>query len=278
MRQPPDNWRELNRANWDERVGLHLDAESYALDRLKAGDGRLDPIVDAGLGDVSGLKILHLQCHFGRDSLSLALRGADVTGLDFSPPAIETARRITRDLGLEDRARFVEADLYDAPKVIEGAGTFDRVFVTWGAICWLPDIRQWARIISHFLKPGGALFFAEGHPAALVFDDVAGGEGPVPGPFAPYLGAGALEHDFEDDYANPDAKLTNTRTVEWMHPMGDVVTALIDAGLTLRWLKEHDRVVWQMFRGLVEDADGLYGWPDRKWLPLSYSLWAEKDL
>ncbi len=165
------DWRALNRANWDERVPIHLGAKSYDLGPLRAGRGRLHTIEEAELGPVGGLRVLHLQCHFGRDSLTLAQRGADVVGLDFSEPAIAAARVLASDLGLEARARFVAADVYDAPAAIPDAHAFDLVYVTWGALWWLPDVRRWAEVVAHFLKPGGRLYLADGHPSAFVYDD-----------------------------------------------------------------------------------------------------------
>ena len=273
----PD-WRSANRANWDERVAIHLKAPGYELESLRAGRGRLNPIEEAEIGPLEGLRVLHLQCHFGRDSLILASRGARVVGLDFSKPAIATARQLADELGLTERARFVEADLYDAPSAIPEPGAFDLVFVTWGAINWLPDIRRWAQIVAHFLKPDGALYLAEGHPAALVLDDAAPGESAMPGWFAPYVSHEALVIDDPSDYADDTARLTHARTYEWLHPLGAIVTALIEAGLTLRWLHEHDAVPWRMFELLVQDAEGMYRWPERAWLPLAFSLRAERRL
>ncbi len=273
----PD-WRSANRANWDERVAIHLKAPGYELESLRAGRGRLNPIEEAEIGPLEGLRVLHLQCHFGRDSLILASRGARVVGLDFSKPAIATARQLADELGLTERARFVEADLYDAPSAIPEPGAFDLVFVTWGAINWLPDIRRWAQIVAHFLKPDGALYLAEGHPAALVLDDAAPGESAMPGWFAPYFSHEALVIDDPSDYADDTARLTHARTYEWLHPLGVIVTALIEAGLTLRWLHEHDAVPWRMFELLVQDAEGMYRWPERAWLPLAFSLRAERRL
>ena len=121
------------------------------------------------------------------------------------------------------------------------------MFVTWGAINWLPDIQRWAKIVARFLKPGGALYLAEGHPAALVLDDMAPGHGDMPGWYAPYFLGGPLVIDNPCDYADPAARLRNARTYEWIHPLGEIVTALLAAGLTLRWLHEHDAVPWRMF-------------------------------
>jgi SAM-dependent methyltransferase len=270
-------WRAVNRANWDERVAVHLAAESYDLSPLRAGNGRLHAIEEAELGPVAGKRVLHLQCHFGRDSLILAQRGAEVVGLDFSAPAVAAATTLAAELGLADRTRFVEADLYAAREAIPEPASFDLVYVTWGAIGWLPDIRGWAGIVAWFLKPGGALYLAEGHPAALVLDDAAGSRDGMPGWYVPYFQREpVIEHD-PRDYADPNTRLANARTFSWLHPLGATVTALLDAGLSLRWLHEHDAVPWRMFEQLRRHGDGLFRWPDRAWLPLSFSLRAERS-
>jgi SAM-dependent methyltransferase len=268
------DWRDFNRANWNERVDVHLNA--YDLRSLRAGRGRLNAIEETELGPVSGLRVLHLQCHFGNDTLALAQRGATVVGLDFSPAAIAAARKLTYELGLAAHAHFVEADLYAAPDAIPEPAAFDLVYITWGTICWLPDITRWAQIIAHFLKPGGAFYFAEGHPAALVLDDETPCADGRPGFFVPYFLREALVVDEHRDYADPNARLKNTRTHQFMHPLADVLMALMNAGLRLEFLHEHDHVPWKMFSSLVDDGDGEYRWPDRPWLPLSYSLRARK--
>ncbi|MBV1799790.1 bifunctional 2-polyprenyl-6-hydroxyphenol methylase/3-demethylubiquinol 3-O-methyltransferase UbiG [Siccirubricoccus sp. G192] len=270
-----EDWRAANQANWDERVAIHLGpGSSYDLGPLRAGQGRLDAIVAAELGPVAGLRVLHLQCHFGKDTLVLAQQGAAVVGLDFSAPAITAARGLAGKLGLANRARFVEADLYDAPRAIPEPAGFDLVFVTWGALPWLPDIAGWARIVAGFLRPGGRLYLAEGHPAAFVFDDATETPDGRPGWFVPYFQREALVLDEPGDYADGAARLQHRRTHTWMHPLAEVLGALAAAGLSLDWLHEHPRLPWRMFRGLVQDAEGLWTWPDRPWLPLGYSLQA----
>ncbi len=271
----PD-WRALNRANWDERVGVHLGPRGYDLAALRHRNGRLNAIEEAELPGVAGSRVLHLQCHFGADTLTLAQRGASVVGLDFSAEAIRAARALAADLDLAGRARFVEADLYDAVAAIGEPAAFDRVFVTWGALCWLPDIAGWARIVAHFLKPGGALYLAEGHPAALVLDDAAALPDGRPGFHLPYFHAAPMLFDDASDYVDDTARLANSVTCQWIHPLGSVVTALIAAGLRLDWLHEHDAITWRMFGCLVEGADGQFRWPDKPWLPLAYSLHATR--
>jgi SAM-dependent methyltransferase len=273
-----DKWRELNRANWNERVPIHLATPLYDLAPLRAGTARKNAIEEAELGPVDGLRLLHLQCHFGHDSLILAQRGATVVGLDFSPPAIAAARAIAAELGMTDRVRFVEADLYEAPCAIPEPASFDRVYVTWGAIPWLPDIAGWARIVAHFLKPGGSLYLAEGHPAALVLDDATPQRDGYPGFFVPYFHNEPLVLDEVTDYADETARLRNSTTHQWIHPLGAVITSLISAGLRLDWLHEHDAITWRMFRCLIKGPDGLYRWPDKPWLPLAYSLQVTKPV
>ncbi|HEY0423247.1 MAG TPA: class I SAM-dependent methyltransferase [Rhodopila sp.] len=271
------DWRALNKANWNERVPIHLAAPNdYDQTPLRNGTARLEPIASAAIGPVAGLNILHLQCHFGMDSLTIAQQGASVVGVDFSEPAIVAARALAVELGLHDRSRFIEADLYGAPSALPEPGGFDRVFVTWGALNWLPDIAGWARVVAYFLKPGGWLALAEAHPAAYVFDDAMRTPDGMPGWYVPYLGRTAIMEDRPEDYADPSAVLTNSRFVEWLHPLSDIVMGLLGAGLRLEFLHEHDTVRWKMFDCLVPDGRGGFRWPDKPWLPLSYSLRASK--
>lgn len=270
-------WRRLNRARWDEAVAIHLGPGGYDLSDLRAGQGRMNAIETDELGSVAGQRVLHLQCHFGRDTLILAQRGAAaVVGLDFSAPAIVAADALAAELGLADRARFVHADLYDARAAIGEPASFDLVYVTWGAICWLPDIAEWARIVAHFLKPGGRLYLAEAHPVAYVYDDMARPAGAVPGTmpglFTPYFRDAPMQIDHPGDYKDSEARFTNSRTIEFLHPLGRIVMALLDAGLRLEFLHEHAAITWRMFDMLVKDERGLYRWPDQPWLPLSFSL------
>jgi SAM-dependent methyltransferase len=269
------DWRSINRAHWDELVTLHTGPRGYGLDDLRAGHGKFGAIVESELGPVAGQRILHLQCHFGRDTLILAQRGATVTGLDFSEPAIEVARTLAGELGLADRTRFVQADLYDACDAIPEPSSFDQVFVTWGAIWWLPDIIRWAQIVAFFIRPGGALYLAEMHPTIMVFDDAARQSDGRPGFFVPYFSRDAIVME-EHDYIDETATLTHATAHTWLHRLSDIVTGLINAGLRIDWLHEHDGVTWQMFKHLVKGADGIWRWPDKPWLPLAFSLRASR--
>ena len=274
-------WLERNRARWDELVPLHVASPMYDRTALREGRGRfMTPMEESELVAYApegwaGARVLHLQCHFGQDTLVFAQRGAEVVGLDFSMPAVEEARALASELGLADRARFVHANLYDARHRLPEPGSFDVVYSTWGTIGWLPDVAEWARIIAWFLKPGGRLYFADGHPAAWAHDDPARGGDGLPELRHEYFSDGHPEiWDEPGDYADAEAEVQNTVTWEWAHSTGDVLTALLDAGLRLDFYHEHDVVPWRMFRHLVETEPGLWGWPAERWLPLSYSLGA----
>lgn len=235
MAEEPE-WLRLNRANGDEWAGVHLAPGGSDLSALRAGSGRLTPIDESELPAVVGKRIVHLQCHMGSDTLVLAQRGAaHTTGLDFSAAAVETAQNLANELALSDRADFVQANLYDAVAAIPRPHDFDLVFVNWGAICWLPDISRWAAIVAALLGAGGSLYLAEGHPVAAVYDDAAGREG-RPGWFAPYFSRAPLVIADGADYANPDVRLCNATTHEWIQPLSEVVPVLIEAGLSLDWL------------------------------------------
>jgi SAM-dependent methyltransferase len=271
-----DDWLAANRAQWDERVPLHLASGFYDQSSLRAGHGELYPIEERELplllpDGLEGKRVLHLQCHFGLDTLALAQRGATVVGVDFSKPAVVAARGLATQLGLADRARFVLANLYDLRHTLPEPESFDVVYTTWGTIGWLPDVPEWARIVEWYLKPGGSFYFADGHPAAFVFDDAEGE--PMPVLTFPYDTDGVADVlDEGSDYADREAVLENTRTFEWMHPLSEVVTALRDTGLALEFLHEHYEVPFQMFAALEPASRGMYRWPDRKWLPLAVSL------
>jgi len=234
------------------------------------------PIEEAELGPVAGKRVLHLQCHFGSDTLKFAQRGANAVGLDFSADAIAAARRLAGELGLADRTDFVLADLYNAPAAIAEPAGFDIVFVSWGAICWLPDIHRWAEIVAHFLRPGGFLYIAEAHPTAMVFDDAAILPDGRPGFFVPYLAREAVVMEQTHDYIDAAATLHHPTTYTWVHPLGDIVSGLLQAGMALNWLHEHDGVPWRLFGVLTRSADRLWRWPDRPWLPLAFSLRATR--
>lgn len=239
---------DLNRKNWDERVGVHLAPGGVDLTGLRSGNGRLDALEELELpelvGALDGKRVLHLQCHFGADTLALAQRGARVTGVNFSGEAVRAATVLAAELGLSDRASFIECNVYDTLDQLPEIACFDLVYVTWVCIGWLPDVAEWARIIAACLKPGGQLYLIDGHPSALVFDDCVPGQPGKPGWFAPYFGREPLELDETEDYSNADAILTNNRVFAWMHGLGEIASSLLAQGLEIRTLREHDAVAW----------------------------------
>jgi SAM-dependent methyltransferase len=263
---------EANRRNWDERVPIHRRdrAGFYAMDRFIAGEKRLHAIETGELGDIVGKRVIHLQCHFGLDTLILARNGAIVTGLDFSPAAISEARRLAAETGLD--AEFVCADVYDARRIL--SGYFDVAYVTWGTICWLPDLTRWAQVVASLLAPGGFLYFADVHPNALVLEEKDGRlvpEYPIDTP-----PDRPLVQDESVTYTGDPTPLAATRTYQWIHSMSRIVTALLDAGLSLDFLHEHARLPWPPFP-MCPAEGGMYRLPDQiPAFPLAVSLRARK--
>jgi SAM-dependent methyltransferase len=257
---------DINRAFWDERVPIHTASDFYDVEGFKAGGEPLEDFELEDLGDVSGRSLVHLQCHFGRDTLSWARQGARVTGLDFSAPAIEAARGLAADIGVE--ADFVCADVYDAPTAL-GGRSFDIVYVNVGAINWLPDIRRWAGVVAGLLRPGGVFYMKEIHPFSWVFgDDDLTVE-------SDYF-AHRNDYDEAGTYTDPDAPTVHNKTEEWQHPLGDVVNAVIGAGLTLELLREHDHAADRQWPFMEKDGS-VYRMPKgTPRLPLMYSLRARK--
>jgi SAM-dependent methyltransferase len=271
------DWRSANRLHWDERTAIHLAPGGYNSAPLREGRAQFTAIERDELPPLIGKRAVHLQCHFGADTLKLLQHGAaSVVGLDFSRPAIVAARALATELGLADRARFVEADLYDAVAVIPEAGTFDLAYVSWGAICWLPDIRRWCEIVAQMLRPGGSLYLAERHPVSLVLDEMVAAPDGMPGLYAPYFSDDPVIYCESTDYIVGETAFENATTHTWIHPLGEIITGLVDAGMRLDWLHEHDSAPWRMFRVLARDAQGLYRWPGKPWLPLAFSLSATR--
>lgn len=258
------NWLELNRAWWDERVPIHVASRLYDLPSFKAGQSRLRPFEEAELGPVAGKELLHLQCHFGIDTLSWARLGARVTGLDFSAPAVEAARKLASELSLE--ATFVCSDVYSAPEAL--GRRFDVVYTGIGALCWLPDIERWADVVARLLRPGGTLYLVEGHPMAEAFADTSLEIG-----YDYFHDPAGNFFDGQGSYADPGAKTEHTQLIDFRHPFSDVINAVIGRGLRIESLSEYDFTVYPRWPFLEERADGTFHWPaGYKRLPLLYSL------
>ncbi len=276
-----DEYLAANRARWDESVAIHAASEFYGVDRFLAGESTLLALDIDEVGDVEGKSLLHLQCHFGLDTLSWARLGAEVVGVDFAPSAVQTASEIARRAGL--RAEFVESELYaSANALADHLGTFDIVYVNLGALCWLPDIAGWARVCAGFLRDGGILYVRDVHPVTQSLDDeAAAGDLRLRYPYfeqsQPQHWAGG------EDYADDSASLEHHDSYEWNHSLGEIVTAVIDAGLQVEFLHEQEWTVYRALPWLVETGRGIWRLPDRdsqadRRLPLMFSLRATKGV
>lgn len=249
---------------WDERVPIHVQGDFYDVTGFIAGRSTLREFERAELGSVDGLTLVHPQCHFGQDTLSLAREGAKVTGIDFSEPAIDAARELAARAGIQ--AEFIASDVYDAVNAVDGR-QFDLVYTGLGAINWLPDIERWADVMASLLVPGGRIYMAEFHPITEIFGDE---ELVIE---RSYFGGGPWLWDEPGTYADMAAETTHNRSVEWVHTLGEVTSALTRAGLMLEFLHEHDYTLFPRWPFLERTADGIYRMPEgRPGLPLMYSL------
>ena len=272
-----DDYRTVNRASWDERVPAHAASPDYQLERYAADPGFLSDIVRFDLprlGSVSGLRGVHLQCHIGTDTVSLARLGASMTGLDFSGPAVGQARSLAARIGAD--ARFVQADVYAAAEVL-GRAAFDLVFTGIGALCWLPGIRRWAAVVADLLRPGGRLFVREGHPMLWALDD-ARQDNLLVVRYPYFEREEPMVFDDAGTYVETDVVFEHNITHVWNHGLGEIITALLDAGMQITSLTEHDSVPWEALPGKMERIDGgEWRLADQPWrLPHSYTLQAVK--
>jgi SAM-dependent methyltransferase len=273
-----DDYRTVNRAMWDERAPVHAASTDYAFARFADDPRFLSHVVAFDLpllGSVDGLRGVHLQCHIGTDTVSLARLGARMTGLDFSPTALVEARRLAEVAGAD--VDFVESDVYGALDVLP-PGEFDLVFTGIGALCWLPDVRRWARVVAALLRPGGRLFIREGHPVLWSLDESPRDDGLLAINFPYFETAEPLVWDEPGTYVETDAVLTQNVSHSWNHGLGELVTALLDNGLRVTGLVEHDSVPWDALPGqMTRDDRGEWRLTDRpERLPHTYTLQAVK--
>jgi len=261
-----EDWLVINRAYWDERAPIHVAGRFYDVAGFKAGRLSLKPREIADLAPVAGKSLLHLQCHFGLDTLSWARLGARVTGLDFSSAAVVAARALAAETGIA--AEFVAGNVYDAPALL-GGRRFDIVYTGVGALMWLPDIAAWAKIVAALLTAGGELYLFEFHPTEWMLSDTD----PLTVAFDYFTPAAGLAHIERGTYADRAAATTANETRQWNHGLGAVVTALIDAGLVIRSLHETSEEVMQRWPILERGEGGLYRMPKSlPSLPLMYTL------
>ncbi|WP_285961548.1 class I SAM-dependent methyltransferase [Pseudomonas tohonis] len=266
----------LNKANWDQRAVLHASSCGYDAAAFVADPHYLSEVVRFDLprlGDISGLRGVHLQCHIGTDTLSLSRLGARMCGLDFSPQSIAEARALAERCGTP--LEWLESDVYDADQVLEPAA-FDLVYTGIGALCWLPSIERWARVVASLLKPGGRLFIREGHPMMWAIDEERGDAIHVGLPY--FERAEPLVWECDTTYVESPDKLTATVTHIWNHGLGEIITALLGHGLEITALEEHQSLPWNALPGrMSQHADGEWRLDEAPWrLPLSYTLQAIK--
>jgi SAM-dependent methyltransferase len=268
-----DDYLDLNRASWDERAPAHAASPDYNLQAYVADPAYVGHVVQFDrplLGDLSGLRGVHLQCHIGTDTVSLSRLGARMTGLDFSPASIEQARALVKRSG--DDVSFVQADVYDAVSAL-GGEKFDLVFTGVGALCWLPNIARWAAIVAALLKPGGRLFIREGHPMLWSLAD-ARPDGLLVVDFPYFERDEPTVWDEGGTYVETDVVFTANTTHQWNHGLAEIVSALVAEGLQVAGLVEHDSVPWEAFPGqMTKDDRGEWRLTDRPWrLAASYTL------
>jgi SAM-dependent methyltransferase len=255
-----------NRRWWDGATPVHLRSRSYDVDGFRKGASSLLPMELGELGDVSGKDLLHLQCHFGMDTLSWARRGARVTGVDFSPEAITTARDLAAEVGLE--ARFIESNVYDLPNILDQR--FDIVYTGYGAICWLPDLDRWAQVIARFLRPGGVFYIVEAHPMTSLIDEHVTDRVELTGR---YFGRGPVRYESPDTYTDSDKPLKEQVTYSWDHPLSEIVTSLTSAGLHVEWLHESRLGFFRGHPWMRKRQDGHWEFPEEvSDMPLTFSL------
>lgn len=277
-RMSNDAFIEQNRLNWDDRAGLHAQATTgYRLDRFREDRALLSDVVDFDrryLGDLTGLRVLHLQCHIGTDTLSLARLGADVTGLDQSGASLDAARALFASV--DTPGRFVESNVYDAGDALDGE-QFDLVYTGVGSLNWLPDVAAWARVVGGLVRPGGSFYIRECHPVAYALDDERT-DGSLVLKYPYFETVEPLTFEMGDTYVDTaGAKLTETRCHEWNHGLGEVFTALTNAGLRVTTLDEHRSLDWRLFPSQIE-RDGIFYLPDDQldMVPMMYSIAATK--
>ena len=270
-----ERWRADNLAGWEDRVPIHLGPGGYTVDALLADPRRLSMTVQhnaTALGSLAGLKVVHLQCHLGTDTLSLARLGAaSIAGLDFSPSAIAHCRSLFERASVA--GRFVEGDVFDAERLL--GERYDLVYASIGAINWIPSIARWIAVAAGLLNPGGRLYLRDVHPMAMAVDPSSDTALRLRYPY----GERAEPVTMHDDqtYAGDGTPVAHATTHEWSHGLGEVVRGALDAGLVIADLDEHYYTEWQMFQSMVRDETGRYVLPEApERLPLLFTLQAVK--
>lgn len=261
-----DPYTQSNLDNWNERTPVHARSKFYDVEGFKKGRSTLKHLETEELGEVRGQSLLHLQCHFGLDTLSWARAGAVVTGVDFSDNAIELARSLSHETGLQ--ARFICSDIYQLPDVLKE--TFDMVFASYGVLCWISDVPRWMNVASAYLKPGGTLYLIDDHPMAGIFGTDLNIEDPY------FHHEQPISCTPQGTYADRSAAISAT-TYQWVHSLSDIVNAAIHAGLQLEFVHEFPFCAWERFPGHMKEEKGWHTMKDPKIeIPLLFSIKAHK--
>lgn len=260
------NFFEINKATWNKKVTVHAQSEMYGMSAFKAGNSSLMSYELEALGDVKGKSLLHLQCHFGQDTLSWSRMGATCVGVDLSDEGIKLAKQLNEELHLD--ARFVCCNVLDTSRHVKE--TFDIVFTSYGTIGWLPDLKPWAQMISDRLMVGGSFYIVEFHPILWMFDYT---DGKAEMKYH-YSQDEVIYDEYEGTYANQDSKITS-KEYGWNHGLSEVVNALIEAGLRIDYLNEYDESPYDVFPDLIKLDSGMYKMKDQLF-PMIFEIKATK--
>ena len=261
-----------NMKRWNERVAINAQSKFYDLESFLKGKTSLLPVELKELGDeVNNKTLLHLQCHFGMDTLSWARKGAIVTGVDFADKAIELAKDLSEKLNIP--AKFIKANIYDLPKII--TETFDIVFTSYGVLCWLPDIKKWAETIDHCLKPGGTFYIIESHPFGFLVDETYEERFQTGYPY--FTEGKAMRYEDENNPIDSSKKLENKTSFEWIHTLSSIINSLIDVGLQIEFIHEFPYCFFNFHPDMIKKEDGYWHYQNKLFnVPMIFSLKAKK--
>lgn len=258
---------ETNRKTWNTKAAIHFESDFYDMQNFRKGKTSLNKYEIEALGDISDKKLLHLQCHFGQDTLSFARMGAKCTGIDISDEGIMLAKQLNAELELD--VSFICCNVLDTSEYV--SEKFDIVFTSYGTIGWLPDLKPWAKMISERLKPGGFFYIVEFHPIAWMFDYTVS----PPVMKYGYQQKEAIYEEYEGTYANIDSEMLS-KEYGWNHSLGEVITSLSEAGLRIEYLKEYDASPYDIFPKLVKNDEGMFELTDKMY-PLIFEVKAKKN-
>lgn len=257
----------VNKDTWNKKVAIHAASDFYEMEAFKAGESTLNKYELDALKHVEGKSLLHLQCHFGQDSLSWSRMGAKVVGVDISDAAVDLARKLNDELQLD--ARFVCCNVLDTSQYV--SQQFDMVFTSYGTIGWLPDLRPWAQMIAERLKPGGIFYMVEFHPIVWMFDY----QQDTPKMVYGYDQKEVIYEEYEGTYAENEQGSMTSKEYGWNHGLAEVIGSLQAAGLSVQHFNEHHASPYDVLPGLEQGKDGLYRRPDRMY-PLLFELKCKK--